>query len=291
VAITDVGWAIVRRWRDPIIVLPMTWNVFGAGLVGSFLGAAGGASGVVRRPSSESTSAIVRLPNGTMRNWHPNVVTLPRSQPVLVACRAHQTPWDHLVGHEAIAAQNGLGQPVPVLVGFMAIDRTADGIIAAVGVAPRLVLARPQPAWNEALDAWATAGLTLEVVSDVRPAQWEKAILNATVGPLCLATGLSVGGLWAEPTWRELAVAATAEGARIAQAAGIAVAPGLVARMEAFFQCIGAHRPSVLKDPGELPWIFGPLLAAARRHGTSCPALERIVALVTHEARLVGAGR
>ena len=257
----------------------MTWDVLGAGLVGSFLGAAGAAGGVVTRTGSPVT-AQVRLPGGELRNWAPRPTLLSGRQPLLLACRAHHTPWSEVAGRTVLAAQNGLGQPVPLLVCFMALDRDAGGCIAARGVAPRLVLARPVAAWEPVLAAWTAAGLTVETVDDARPAQWEKAILNATVGPLCFATGLGMAEVWADASWRAGVLAATLEGGRIAAAAGITLRPGHVARAEEFFARVGAHRPSVLKDPGELPWILGALLAVAARYGVTCPALVRIAGQV-----------
>lgn len=255
----------------------MTWDVLGAGLVGSFLGAAGNAGGAVTRTGAPVT-AQVRLPGGEVRSWSPAPAGMTGQRPLLLACRAHQTPRAELSGRTVLVAQNGLGQPAPLLVCFMALDRDPAGTIAARGVTPRLVLAHPVAAWEPVLAAWIAAGLTIETVDDVRPAQWEKAILNATVGPLCLGTGLGMAEVWADAQWRACVLAATGEGGRIAAAAGITLCPGHVARAEQFFARVGAHRPSVLKDPGELPWILGALLAAAARHGVPCPALARIAA-------------
>jgi ketopantoate reductase len=144
--------------------------------------------------------------------------------------------------------------------------------------------------------AWRAAGITVEEVADIRPAQWEKTILNATVGPLCLALaapGAASGNgrhgpgdqslmaaVWSNPRLRGLCLEATREGGRIAAAAGIAIAPGLAERAESFFAAVGAHRPSVLRDPGELPWVLGHLRAAAAAAGVPIPALDAIAAQV-----------
>jgi 2-dehydropantoate 2-reductase len=256
----------------------MAFLVFGAGLVGSYLGAAGGAAWARRRHGP--VRAAVRLPAG-LRTWAP-AAAAPAHAPVLIATRIHQTPWDGLPA-DALAAQNGIGQPGAVAVCFLALDRAADGTIASV-VPPRIVVGPLAPAWSPVLAAWRDAGLAVEQVADPAPAQWEKTILNASVGPLCLGTGLGMGAVWADPGLRALVLAATAEGARIAAAAGVAIAPGLEARAAAFFDRAGAHRPSVLADPGELPWILGALLARAAALGVAAPALAAI------EARCAVAG-
>lgn len=221
------------------------------------------------------------VPNG-VRSWQPTPITLAgalaQKLPILVATRAHQTPWDALTG-SLLAAQNGLGQTVPVATCFFALD-LVDGTVAATGPKPRLVVARPDARWRHVLAAWADAGITVEICADARPAQWEKAILNATVGPLCLATGLGMGAVWADPGLRRLVLTATDEGLAIAAASGVVVAPGLAARAAEFFAAVGTHQPSVVRDPGELPWVLGHLLRQARRHGLTTPGLARIAELV-----------
>jgi ketopantoate reductase len=160
----------------------------------------------------------------------------------------------------------------------MAIDRCADGTITSVGVTPRLVVGPLAAIWQPVLQAWRTAGIVVEEVADARPAQWEKTILNATVGPLCLATGKSMAEVWNDPELQQLALAATAEGEAIALNQGIHIAPHLCARAHAFFERVGCHRPSILRDPGELPSILGHLRSCAH---TPTPALDRISTLVS----------
>jgi len=264
----------------------MSLTVLGPGLVGAFLGAAAGATWAVPRTGSRPPAPRVQLPaHAGPIAWRPRWTTLAEvgpAAPLLVATGIPDTPWAALPA-DALVAQNGLGQPRPVVTCFLALDLGPDGAVRHVGPPPRLVLADPGPAWAGIITAWRAAGLGVEVVADPRPAQWEKAILNATVGPLCLATGLGMGEVWADPLLRDLTVAGTAEGIAIARAAGIALDDQLAARAAAFFAQVGAHRPSLLKHAGELPWVLGHLQRAARRGGCACPALTRIASLV--EAR------
>ncbi len=270
----------------------MSCIVIGPGLVGSFLGAAAGATAMVAGSSGRPRALQAALPCG-LRQWQPTPITrreaLAQQLPILIATRAHHTSWDSLPEH-ALAAQNGLGQPVPVATCFFALD-VVDGVVAATGPQPRLVLARPDPRWLGVLTAWEACGITVEIRSDARPAQWEKAILNATVGPLCLATGLSMGQVWDDPGLRRLVVAATAEGVAIASACGVDVAPGLDARADAFFAAVGTHQPSVVRDPGELPWVLGHLLLEAQRRALATPALARIAMLVEAETAVAATAK
>jgi hypothetical protein len=266
--------------------------VLGPGLVGSWLGAAAGATLAYVGPSRRVRALRAALPSG-IRTWNPRLATFtgahPEDVPLLVACRAHQAPWATLPA-SAVAAQNGLGQPRAVVTCFVALDLRDDGAVAAVGPRPRVALADPGPAWEDILGRWSEAGIRVSVLDDPRPAQWEKAILNATVGPLCLATGLGMGAVWAEPELRALTIAATREGAALAEAAGVALPGGVVDRASEFFGQVGAHQPSVVRDSGELPWVLGRLLDAARTRGVGVPALARIAGMAAAPAAATAAG-
>ncbi len=251
--------------------------VLGPGLVGSYLGAAARASHAILGSSGRIRARSALTPAG-ISAWDPQKTTLaelPPSIPLLVCTRVHQTPWEQLPDR-ALAAQNGLGQPCAVLTCFMALDPGPSGVAATGWQAPRLVLARPARAWRAVLAAWRACGIAVEEVDDARPAQWEKAILNATVGPLCLATGLSMAAVWSDARLRALVVAGTLEGVAIAQRHGITIPDGAPDRAAGFFASVGRHRPSVLSDQGELPFVLGALLQHAARGGIEVPALARI---------------
>lgn len=261
----------------------MSCTILGPGLVGCYLGAAAGSEQVVLGGSGALRGRRVALPSGTVE-WQPEVVEI-TDGPLLVCCRAPDTPQalpaDHLL------AQNGIGQTGPAIACFFAIDQQADGTITATGPQPRIVIGRHPSQWRTVVTAWRKAGIRVDEVADVEAARWEKAILNATVGPLCLATGLSMGAVWATPDLRQLVLAATAEGMAIAHARGIEVRHDLVDTAQRFFSRVGDHQPSILADTRELPWVLDALVNAADR--TPCPALRRIMARC-HSALPLAAG-
>lgn len=265
----------------------MELTILGPGLVGSYLGAAAGAPRCVPGPSRRVHGRRVHLPTGE-RGWSPQLIELadhPAHTPLLVACRVPNTPWPALP-RDCVVAQNGLGQPAAVAVCFLALDRDQRGVVMHHGPPPRVVISS-DPMWREVVAAWRAAGISVEQRQDVRPAQWEKAALNATVGPLCLALGLGMAEVWNDPSLRALVRAATDEAVAIAASAGITIAAGIQERAATFFAAVGAHRPSVLSSANELPWVLDALLMHAQQGGTAAPALARIAELV--ERRLVAA--
>jgi ketopantoate reductase len=260
----------------------VTCTVVGAGLVGCFLGAAAGAVRAVCGPRGRPAGNRIRLPSdrpGRWTDWRPVLVDDPGEGPALVCTRVSATPWLELPD-DVLVAQNGLGQPRRCCACFFALDADSQGLIHLTGPAPRLVLEDPGPRWAPVLAAWRRAGIAVEVVDDVTPHRWEKCILNATVGPLCLATGRSMSAVWADPGLRQLVQSATREGRELAAGEGIAIPEEFEARADDFFATCGDHVPSTVTDPGELPWILGHLLDRAVVQGRTCPALARIGAMV-----------
>jgi ketopantoate reductase len=262
----------------------MTCGVFGPGLVGSFLGAAAGAPWVIAGPSGRPRAHLVRFIDG-VRTWNPAVLpTPPDDVPLLVATRVHRTPWEALPS-DALVAQNGLGQPRQQIATCMfAVDLDADGVLHATGPRPRMIVGPLTSAWSPVLTAWKNAGIHVEQVTDPRSAQWEKAILNATVGPLCLGTGRTMAAVWSDAELRQLTLAATNEGETLARAIGVFIAPGIEARASSFFSAVGDHHPSVVRDAGELPWVLGVLLQTADNFRVPAPALRRIAAMVARHS-------
>ncbi|MDA3960834.1 MAG: hypothetical protein PF961_08590 [Planctomycetota bacterium] len=254
----------------------MSCTVLGPGLLGCFLGAAANAAAVITGPSGHVRSQRVQLPNGQVREWAPLPSPQVRDrQQILVCCRCPDTPW-HTLPDNCLVAQNGLGQQRNTIACFLGVDQDTDGVIHATGPQPRLVLQQSDPGWADVIAAWRDAGIIVDLVANAEAARWEKTILNATVGPLCLATGLSMGEVWDDPALRSLCLQATREGDAIARANNVSIPAGLEQRAVTFFGAMSDHRPSLLNDPRELPWVLDVLLDTAAKHGCEAEALGSI---------------
>jgi len=267
----------------------MNVTIVGPGLVGSWLGAAAGAARAVPAPGSRPRARCALLPHGRRVVWEPDLIDEPDDDPQLVCTRVPDTPWERL-GGDALLCQNGLGQPLPCIAAFFAVDLEADGTVRCHTSDPRVVVGDHGPGWEPVFRAWEAAGIAVERVEDLGGPRWDKLVLNATVGPLCLVTGWSMERVWAEPRLRGLVLDATAEGRDIGRTCGVGCADDLPERAAEFFAGCHGHRPSVLEDAGELPWILGYLRACYRRLGFSAPALEEICARVARiDPRLIAA--
>jgi len=142
---------------------------------------------------------------------------------------------------------------------------------------------------REAGELIARSGLKVEVLRDLRPAQWSKLIFNATVNGVAALTGLPHDFHFAqEATLGELGRLVHAlidEGKAVARAAGIELHDDPWEMNVLATRRGSAHFPSMLEDveasrATEVELINGALVRAAKQHGVDAPLQEAILALV-----------
>ena len=133
------------------------------------------------------------------------------------------------------------------------------------------------------------AGLKVEALPDLRPAQWSKLIFNASVNSVAALTGLPHDPHFAaEETpvdLGHLVHALVDEGKSVAAAAGIELHDDPWEMNVLATRRGSAHYPSMLEDvqahrPTEIDLITGALVREADKHGVSVPlhtALYRLV--------------
>jgi 2-dehydropantoate 2-reductase len=142
---------------------------------------------------------------------------------------------------------------------------------------------------NEAADLMRRAGLHVEALPDLRPAQWSKLIFNATVNAVAALTGLRHDWHFAaeeRPSdLGHLVHDLVDEGKAVAAAAGIELHDDPWEMNVLATRRGSAHYPSMLEDveagrPTEIELITGALVREAARHEVDVPlhtALYRLV--------------
>ena len=135
----------------------------------------------------------------------------------------------------------------------------------------------------------ASAGLKVEALPDLRPAQWSKLIFNATVNAVAALTGLPHDQHFAARTQPadlgHLVHDLIDEGKAVAAAAGIELHDDPWEMNVLATRRGSAHYPSMLEDveahrPTEIDLITGALVREAGRHGVAAPlhtAMYRLV--------------
>ena len=142
---------------------------------------------------------------------------------------------------------------------------------------------------QEAGDLIARSGLTVEVLPDLRPAQWSKLIFNATVNGVAALTGLPHDFHFAQEdeasSLGRLVHALVDEGKAVARAAAIELHDDPWEMNVLATQRGHAHFPSMLEDveagrPTEVELINGAVVREALRVSVAAPYHQAVYALV-----------
>jgi 2-dehydropantoate 2-reductase len=135
----------------------------------------------------------------------------------------------------------------------------------------------------------ADAGLAVEALPDLRPAQWSKLIFNATVNGVAALTGLPHMAQFADESepWSlgRLVHGLIDEGKQVAAASGVELHDDPWEMNVLATKRGSAHYPSMLEDveagrPTEVELINGSLVRAAERTGVEVPLQNLVYHLV-----------
>jgi 2-dehydropantoate 2-reductase len=139
------------------------------------------------------------------------------------------------------------------------------------------------------------AGIRAEVAADIRAAIWEKFLFIAAVSGLGAVTRAPAGVVRAIPDTRRLLVSALAEIAALAEARGVRLPEGAVARTMAFIDSLppdataSMQRDIVSGKPSELEAQNGAVVRLGRAAGVATPVNDVIYcALLPQEQRARG---
>jgi 2-dehydropantoate 2-reductase len=132
-------------------------------------------------------------------------------------------------------------------------------------------------------------GFECRFIGDEATLMWSKIVFLAPFALSTSAADKNVGGVFADPAWRELGLACVREACAVAIAEGAKVDADAV--ISAAMKMPGSMRSSMQKDldrgsAPELDAIAGPILRGAARHGIEVPATKKLVAAVERRARL-----
>ncbi len=142
---------------------------------------------------------------------------------------------------------------------------------------------------EEIADLIGRAGLKVEVLPDLRPAQWSKLIFNATVNSVAALTGLRHDHHFADEAapsdLGHLVHDLVDEGKAVASAAGIELHDDPWEMNVLATRRGSAHYPSMLEDveahrQTEIDLITGALVREAERHGVPVPLHTAVYRLV-----------
>ena len=129
------------------------------------------------------------------------------------------------------------------------------------------------------------AGLDTQFTTDIKRYEWEKAILNSALNPVCALTRKPMRDMMTLPFTELLAEELLREGVRVADAAGISFDAEFVQRGVQYLKKAGYHRTSMHQDvlrrvPTEIDWISMKIVEWGRAYGVKTPYNFAITALI-----------
>lgn len=198
-------------------------------------------------------------------------------------------PGGRLAGAIAPAARVGCAVKASIEVatpGVVSMDTPSARFIVGPGVPDA------EDAARVAFALFDRAGIRTTFEPDLRPAVWDKLLLNLGFGLPAAILDLPVGVCASQPEMQPLLKELLDEIRAIARAGGVATTIANDVLRDASILS-SPHLPSLLQDlrrgrPAEIDALVGAPLMIARRAGLAVPALERLGALVTARARALG---
>lgn len=170
-------------------------------------------------------------------------------------------------------------------------DRPEPGVIVHSSRLLRIHIPSPLPRQRAAVRSLAAhlneAGIDTAVSGSEPQILWSKLVRLNALACTTSASGLLLGAIRDDPTWRARLRQAVLEAAAVARAEGAPVDPSIalddLARFEPSLGSSMARDIAAGRD-SELDAIAGSVLRAARRHGITVPTIEALVAEVAERA-------
>ncbi len=292
----------------------MRHAVLGAGGVGAFLGAALARVGrdvllLMREESLAAYDGVVHVESALLGDFDaevPAAATLDRDVDALwVTTKATQLAGalERVPATDAVVVPllNGLEHVEllrerfdTVLPASIAVEseRVAPGVVRQLsGFA--IAQLSPGPAAETLRRELDDAGLDVSIGRSEADVLWRKLSFLAPIALTTTLRGSALGGVVADPAWRERLERCVREVAATANAESVAIdADALVARIEGMPSEL---RSSMQKDreagrPTEVDAIGGAILRAAARHGLDTPVTHALVDGITAETARPAAG-
>lgn len=129
------------------------------------------------------------------------------------------------------------------------------------------------------------ADLETQFTTDIKKYEWEKAILNAALNPVCAITHKPMKDMMDFELTESLVEKLLQEGIAVAKAAGVMLDNGFLEHGVQYLKRAGYHRTSMHQDilrniPTEIDWISSKIVEGGLKYGVDTPYNLTIAALV-----------
>lgn len=128
-------------------------------------------------------------------------------------------------------------------------------------------------------------GLTTKIPNQLAKHVWEKAMLNASLAPVCAIAGKTMQEIMGHTSGRHLVINILQEALQVATAEGIHYSDDFMDHCLNYLDLGGGHRPSMLVDldnehPTEINYLNGKIVEYGKKHGIATPLNQTITTLI-----------
>jgi 2-dehydropantoate 2-reductase len=139
------------------------------------------------------------------------------------------------------------------------------------------------------------AGLATERADRIVDLVWQKAIMNASMNPICAVTGLTMAQVMRDPFLQTTVGGLVREGIRVARANEVLLGWEYFPHCMEYMRTAGDHRPSMMVDVEkgrrtEVDFLNGKIVRYAEQAGVDAPMNRMIHALVKGVERVRSGG-
>ena len=181
--------------------------------------------------------------------------------------------------------QTRISRPVIPAVVYVATEMAGPGHLKHHGRGD-LVIGSPHAAWNDSVRTWfEAAGVPVVVSDNVAGELWAKLVVNCAYNALSAITQLPYGKMIAGPGIRDVMRDVVEETLAVAQASGVAMAPGMLERTYGIAGAMPTQFSSTAQDlargkPTEIEHLNGFVVRRGEALGVPTPANRALYALV-----------
>jgi 2-dehydropantoate 2-reductase len=247
----------------------------------------------VRTAAAEDTSLVGPVDVVVVAvKAYDNETALPRIRPMLGPSTSILTLQNGVDSVSDLAAQYGESAVIGATT-YVATSIVAPGVIEQNGTHRRIILGEvfgDPPRISDRVgaiqQAMIGADIQAEAVDDARVPIWEKFIMLVSVAGFTGAARQPIGPLLADPHVRAQFLEGCREIERVARAEGVAVAPGIIDRIDKYVTGIPASmRSSLLIDLSqgkriEVEALQGAVVRRASRAGVPVPIMSTLYAVL-----------
>jgi 2-dehydropantoate 2-reductase len=213
---------------------------------------------------------------------------IPKIQKVAQAGARFISCQNGLGNEEALAEAFGPDKVLRIVVNY-AGGRVGEGQIWMSFFSPPNYIGSMTPKGErlarQVADAMSEAGLETHFTADIKKPEWEKAILNAALSPVCALTRKPMKDMMDLKVTESLVEELLLEGINVAEAAGVTFEEGFLEHCINYLRKAGYHKTSMHQDiergtPTEIDWLNGKIVEVGHAHGLKTPYNSTIAALI-----------